>query len=109
MLVKLPPPTSAIPLASFARAKLEAGGQTSYHVRAFFLPALYLELPYLSREPFNTVLVLLLKVVDLLHRVVNLLYARAHLVQAAAIYRGRNTGFCSLPEFAGGKLVVFRR
>ena len=43
-------------------------------------PALYLKLPYLAGQPFNTVFVLPRKVIHFLYGVVDLLHARAHFI-----------------------------
>ena len=81
-------PPATFPLASLPPGKLERTARFIINLTVLFLqsaPALYLKLSDLRGQPFNTIFVLPCQIVDFLYGVVDLLYSRAHLVQAASI------------------------
>ena len=83
-----------------------SGQLLSYHVRAHIpdrlvLLLLHFKLPYLLSQPLSTILVLSRQVIHLLHGIVDLRHARAHLVQAAVICRETNTGLAACPSLGG--------
>ncbi len=102
----------AAPYVSLACLRMQTGAACTIcliYTEQFPQAALNLKLPDLCGQPFDAVLVLPCQIIDFLHGVVDLLYARAHFVhwQAASIYREGNIWPCSLPDFACGKLVAF--
>ena len=75
-----------VPLASLPYGKLERTARFIITLTVLFLQsahALYLKLPHLAGKPLNAVFILPCQIIDFLYGIVDLLYARAHLVQAA--------------------------